>query len=225
MNTEPHLFIRLKDTDSCEICGQQQAEHPVSQTPGVESVVHQSVLSDLQVTRLTRQVNDGRWFIRTGEKRQLQRGDWHWCDGAWDAPQPYEPKYWIGPIGPMSLCNNCGKDAKGHLLRHLLLLQCPHICPVWQLANSEPEAQSRPEAPETPEVPEDPIDLLIHRVNLTMEAVQEESVPLLSRVTALAILRQAKALERIADALEKCVPSLSQTEPNRNEAKLLRSAL
>ena len=131
-----------------------------------------------QVTRILYRVQDGRLFERTGEKREVRAGEFHWCDGVWSAPMRFQ-----------------GMEAEG--------LLTPHVCPIWKLAENQDEPIPQPESPE---LPKDPIDRLIQRVELTREALEEESVPLLSRIAVLASLYQAKALERIARCLEGKAP-------------------
>jgi hypothetical protein len=158
-----------------------------------------------QVTRVIRRVQDGRLFERTGEKRQLQDREYHWCDGAASAPIEYEPTFWKGR--PDRWCESCGHSDRAHIKAYersaetqAIRLQCPHVCAVWKLA----EDQSQDETalhPKPPAQPDNPVDRLIQRVEQTPESIDEASI--LTRAAILGSLYQAKALERISETLHR----------------------
>ena len=136
------------------------------------------------VTRLFYRVQDGRLFERTGEKRPVQPGDFHWCNGGDAAPER------VTEDNIDSICSRREGSA---------VVLVPHVCAIWKLA----ENQNAPILqPELPELPKGPIDRLIQRVELTREAMEADAVPLLTRAAVLASLHQVKALERIAKCLE-----------------------
>jgi hypothetical protein len=161
-----------------------------------------------KVTRLLFRVQDGRLFERTGEKRQLRPGEYHWCDGTSKSPIEYIVTFWK-PIEARGItggtpCSNCGQPRRYHSNRYhdsiahdgLQSLQCPHVCPIWELAEDQTQDETLLH-PKGIEWAADPIDRLIQKVELTRESVEDSDI--LTRAAVLGSLYQAKALGRVVE--------------------------
>lgn len=180
---QPHPFSRLNETNSCEVCG-KQAGDPVHSlgskilnlSPRIIPGLGTPVTPSETVTRLRRKAGDGRVYLRTGERRQVQPGDYHWCNAIAEAPELVAAPPLLDVFHDQSRF---------------------HVCPIWTL---DPDQSW--EEPEPEPQPEDPLDRLLSRVDSMVEALQDGQVNPLERVAVLAQIHQAKALERIAGALE-----------------------
>ena len=184
-------------------------------------------MSPETVTPVKRRAADGVVYERTGEKRTPEVGELHWCDATRPAPYPFEwpvathwepkedwpPREWqcSDPDGrfpsqpedqhqrPSNYlhpsnrpCISCGTPVATHKQRDILgALFCPqvHKCPIWKVSEDQNWQPPDPAA-----APGNPLDSLFEKLKTTAGDV--ESIPV------LAMLHQAKALERIADALE-----------------------
>lgn len=153
------------------------------------------------VTPLKRRAQDGIVYERTGEKRQPEPGELHWCDATRPAPYPFRwPKrtrfsradFWAQPEGVDKSawpCKHCGLPKEKHEGRN-----CPrfHKCPIW-IVSADQEWQP----PVIQSGAQNEIDRLIQEVEIVRETGSDYG-----RLIALGSLHQAKELERIANTLD-----------------------
>jgi hypothetical protein len=104
-------------------------------------------------------------------------------------------------------CGNCGKTQNFEGIAGAIAAGWKHLwfcaaCEAIHTREASEQAaadEPAPTWPALPSVPAAPLERLMWRVeNLTTEALQETAEPLLNRVSVLAQLHQARALESIA---------------------------
>lgn len=162
------------------------------------------------VTPVKFRAGDGVVYERTGEKREPQPGELHWCEATRPAPYAFRwPKrtrwspngFWAQPEGTTKEqwpCKHCGRPKAMHEGKYAPLCPRFHKCAIWKVSEDQGWQPPASVAPAS----QDPIDQLIQRVQLTGGDLEGANIPV------LAVLYQAKHLEQIAKLLQTAVDNL-----------------